>query len=192
MNEQQSVPLMRDFYMGVTIHLTEDQRLNNPNNPTAILMQWVAVTTDEQGRNVYIHQFDENDRDDFTQKNVTVLEKLQDNREIIALFLIPRHQRLTENNLPLIEPRLWVSMLDGTMHINGVEYDVRPEHLKYEQIEYKFHYWKITREAHGPEGYPKHLRRYELGWHCQYGGQLYERLMFFDVVENIIDFSIKR
>ena len=52
------------------------------------------------------------------------------------------------------------------------------------QPEYKFEYWRATRQANGPDGYPPHLRLYKLGWSCEWKGELVQRVAIFDVLEN--------
>lgn len=183
----------------MSIVLKQEQRLCNTHkrelpDPQKNIMQWVTITKDEEQNFVFTHQYDADDPEEITQRNVAVIYAFQETRSLIALYLIPKWIRFDPKTIDQVEPRLWVSMLDGSIHVNGQEYDLRPKAMQSldPQPEYRFLYYRSVRQAYGPEGYPPHLRLYKLGWECEFEGDTIQRLVVFDIVENVVNIRTKR
>ena len=198
MTTLEEITLPIDIVLKKNELLAEVEHIYPPKNKN--LMQWVAVTMGEDDLPNYLHQYDMDDVDETTQRNIKKVLALEKDRKLVGLFLIPKKERLTDETIKTLNPIFWVSMLDGSLHINGQEYDLRPKEWQSldPQPEYNFHYYRAVRESRvnndaGNAGSaPPHLRLYRLGWYATHEGERVDRLIVLDVLTNIVEFRTKR
>jgi hypothetical protein len=150
-------------------------------------MQWVAVYNDSGGNKHFIHQYPEGlINGESRATNIKEVYELQEQKKLIAICFIPVNKRFDDYT----QPRFYVSMLDGSFHINSLEFDLRPEYMQQmdPQPFYEFEEWREVKEAHGPEGYPQHVSVYKIGWKCTIGEETVTRMLIYNIRENTVTF----